>query len=127
MSAYSNARALRALVKASLQSILKSPSAIVFSVAFPLIFILVFGFLGDGKGFSINVAAAPDSDTANSLYTILQKNTAIKWKYYEDTAALNKALSEGDIAATISIQNNENNTPRYNEAGKSAENCSVYT
>ncbi len=37
-----------ALTKASLKAIFRSPSAVIFSFAFPLIFILVFGFLGGG-------------------------------------------------------------------------------
>ena len=45
---YSNLRATLAIAKASLISILRSPSAVVFSLAFPLIFILVFGLLEVG-------------------------------------------------------------------------------
>jgi len=104
MSTYSNYRAMQALVKASLQSIFKSPSAIVFSVAFPLIFILVFGFLGGGKGFSIKVAKAPGSDSTSALYTVLHHVPAFKWVSLPNDAAVQHALSEGDIAATIAVQ-----------------------
>jgi len=38
---YSQLRAMWAITKASLRSILRSPSAVVFSFAFPFIFILV--------------------------------------------------------------------------------------
>lgn len=103
MSKYSNARAMRALIKASLQAILKSPSAIVFTIAFPMIFILVFGFLGNGSGFHINVAAAPGSDTTSPLYNILQKVPVLKWSS-KDTATVNKMLKQGDIVATINIK-----------------------
>ena len=104
MSKYSNARAMRALIKASLQAIFKSPSAIVFSIAFPLIFILVFGFLGNGRSYSIKVAAAPGSDTANMVYGILHQIPVLKWTSGKDSAAIEKDLQEGDIAATISIK-----------------------
>lgn len=104
MSTYSNARAMRALIKASLQAIFKSPSAIVFSIAFPLIFILVFGFLGNGRGYSIKVAAAPGSDTANMVYGILHQIPVLKWETGKDSAAIMKELQEGDIAATINIR-----------------------
>ncbi len=102
MEKYSNMRAMRSLIKASLQSILKSPSAIVFTIAFPLIFILVFGFLGNGSGFHIRVAAAPGSDTSGGLYSILHKVDVLKW-VDGDTASINKMLKQGDIVATIDI------------------------
>lgn len=106
MAGYSNLWALRSLVKASLQSILKSPSAIVFSIAFPLIFIVVFGFLGGGKGFSLKVAVAPGSDTANSLYTSLRAVSAFRWVNYPGEKEISKAISEGDIVASIYIREN---------------------
>ncbi|MBN9482366.1 MAG: ABC transporter permease [Bacteroidetes bacterium 43-93] len=114
MPQYSNARAMRALIKASLQAIVKSPSAIVFSIAFPLIFILVFGFLGGGSGrFSISVAKAPGSDTANQLYMALQNVPVLKWKDV-DSASLSKSMQEGVIAATIAVTpNSDSSQPRY--------------
>ncbi len=102
MEKYSNARAMRALIKASLQSILKSPSAIFFTIGFPLIFILVFGFLSNGSSFHIHVAAAPGSDTTSGLYAILQKVDVLKW-VSGDSASINKMLKQGDIVATIDI------------------------
>lgn len=103
MTNYSNMRAMRALIKASLQAILKSPSAIIFTIAFPLIFILVFGFLGEGSGFSIKVAAAPGSDTTSQLYAVLHQVPVLKW-VNKDTAGISKMLKEGDLAATIDIR-----------------------
>ncbi len=94
---------MRSLIKASLQAILKSPSAIIFTIAFPLIFILVFGFLGGSGGFSIKVAAAPGSDTTSPLYSMLHLPPVLKW-VSKDTATINKMLKKGDIAATINIQ-----------------------
>jgi ABC-2 type transport system permease protein len=115
MATYSNARAMRSLIKASLQSIFRSPSSIIFSIAFPLIFILVFGFLGEGKGFSVKVSATPGSDTANHLYAILHTIPAIKWVEQKDSTSINKALSQGDIAATLDIRKQPDGvTPQYN-------------
>jgi ABC-2 type transport system permease protein len=54
---YSNTRATLAIAKASFRSILRSPSAVVFSLAFPLIFILVFANIGGG-GMSIDVGVS---------------------------------------------------------------------
>ena len=114
MPAYSNVRALRALITASLQSILRSPSAIVFGIAFPLIFILVFGFLGGSGGFSVRIANAPGTDTANPIYMGLKQIPAIKWNYYTDTATLNKDLNEGNITGTLLIRHQPAGvSPRY--------------
>ena len=113
MDKYSNARAMQALIKASLQGIMKSPSAIIFTIAFPLIFILVFGFLGNGSSFHIKVAAAPGSDTTSKLYTILHNVPVLKW-VNQDTAAINKMLKQGDIVATLDIQKQpEGSKPEY--------------
>ncbi|HXS37980.1 MAG TPA: ABC transporter permease [Flavipsychrobacter sp.] len=115
MTQYSNAKAMRALIKASLQAILRSPSAIVFSIAFPLVFILVFGFLGNGEGgFSVRVASAPGSDTSNRLYAIMHNVPVLKWTTKTDTAAINKDLTEGNIAAIINIKKQpEGVQPQY--------------
>lgn len=117
MSDYSNLRALRALIKASLQSITKSPSAVVFSIAFPLVFIVAFGFLGGGKGFSIKVAAAQGADTTNGLFLALKQVPALKWVPMKDEASRQKALRDGTIAAVIDITAQpEGVTPRYRVA-----------
>ncbi|MBS1774162.1 MAG: ABC transporter permease [Bacteroidetes bacterium] len=116
MKKYSNGMAMRALIRASLQAIFKSPSAIIFSIAFPLIFIVVFGFLGNSRsgGYSISVAAAPGSDTNSALYHILQNVPVLHWMDVKDTAAINKALKEGDITATVSITENPDSVkPTY--------------
>ena len=43
--AYSQSRAMLAIIKASFQAILANPSALVFSIAFPILFVLIFGAL----------------------------------------------------------------------------------
>ena len=45
---YSQFKAMFAITRASLKAVFRSPSAVIFSIAFPLIFILVFGFVGGG-------------------------------------------------------------------------------
>ena len=113
MANYSNVRAMRALIRASLQAILKSPSAIIFTIAFPLIFILVFGFIGNGSGFHITVADAPGADTTSRLYAILHQVPALKWSA-SDTGGVSKMLRQGDIVATIAIQQQPAGTsPEY--------------
>lgn len=114
MSNYSNLRSGRALVKASLQSILRSPTSVVFGFAFPLIFILVFGMLGGGKsGFYTRVSLASGSDTLNPIYQGLAAIEGVRWKVFPDTAEQGAALRKGSIAAVIDIQRNPAGTPAY--------------
>lgn len=91
------------MIKASLQAIIKSPSAVIFTIAFPLVFIMVFGLLKGGNNFSIKVAAAPGSDTTSPLYSMLHLPPVLKW-VSKDSAAINKMLKQGDITATIDIR-----------------------
>lgn len=115
---YSNFRAMLALVKASLQSTLKSPSAIVFTIAFPLVFILVFGFLGGGKQFQLSVVPAKGIDTTAELYTVLHNSPVLKWvDAGEETDE--ELLSNGEIVAIVDIQSNAD-TPKYTVSLKSA-------
>lgn len=105
---------MRAMIKASLQAIFRSPSAIIFTIAFPLIFILVFGTLGGGRGFSIQVADAPGADTTSRLYHVLHNVPVLKWSDSKDTAEVSKKLKEGDIVATLNIHENPIGTkPEY--------------
>ncbi len=107
MSNYSNFRSGRALVKASLQSILRSPTSVVFGLAFPLIFILVFGMLGGGRsGFYTRVSLAPGADTLNPVYQGLAAMEGIRWKDFSDTASQGDALRKGNIAAIVNIRRN---------------------
>lgn len=114
MASYSNLTAARALIKASLQSITKSPSAIVFGIAFPLVFILVFGFLSNTGPRTIAVALQQGSDTTNAFYQSLRKAPGIKMQTYSSAEALQKAMSEGDVAAEIGVlDKGATATPRY--------------
>lgn len=51
MTAYSQFRAFKALTLASFKSILKSPSSVIFTIAFPLVFIIAFGWIGNENAF----------------------------------------------------------------------------
>ncbi|TAE16720.1 MAG: ABC transporter permease [Bacteroidetes bacterium] len=108
---YSQPKAMLAITKASLRSILRSPSAIVFSIGFPLIFILVFGFLGGGKGgVNLTVGIKPGSDTVNPAYQMVRAIPGIKviteWnqKAAED-------LSKGRITALLAFSKSDQGVP----------------
>lgn len=109
---YSNTKATLALAKASFRSIMRSPSAVVFTLAFPLIFILVFGFLGNG-GVKVKLAVAPGSDIQNPIIKALQQMPVIKLVNDEDTTEIKEGLEKGNIDALINVKKNEAGTPAY--------------
>jgi ABC-2 type transport system permease protein len=125
MSGYSNFQALKALVKASLQSISKSPSAIVFSIAFPLIFILVFGFLGGNNGAKISVGITPQTDTESSFYQSLRAIPGMQLTQITDTLAAAKSLTEGTLAAIIQIRQQPQGRPPLYRVDMSASTISA--
>ncbi|MFC0515635.1 ABC transporter permease [Mucilaginibacter angelicae] len=102
---YSNTKATLAIARASFRSILRSPSAVVFTLAFPLIFIIVFANIGGG-GMSIDVGVAKGSDTSanNPVYTALKKNKIMHLINDQTTDEMNKNLAKGNIDAIIDLQ-----------------------
>jgi ABC-2 type transport system permease protein len=114
MKKYSQVRAMLAITRASLHAIFRSPSAVVFGFAFPFIFILVFGFMGNGGAFrSYKIAVDGSSDTTNELYKALENSRGIIIKNYPDQKALEKDLQSGKLAAVINIQKNVQKDPPY--------------
>jgi ABC-2 type transport system permease protein len=111
MASYSNFKASLSLIKASLQSIIKSPSAVVFSIAFPLVFILVFGFIGTGRGYSVPVALATGADTNNRVMRVLLHMPVLKWKTPKEGKTVEDLLSEGDVVATIAVREQPDSIP----------------
>jgi ABC-2 type transport system permease protein len=101
--AYSQSRALWAITKASYKAIFANPSAIIFSIVFPIIFILIFGAFGSGEFTRHKIALAPDCDTSNIVFDSLKNSAFIKISRYKDTAAMRKDLEKGDLAGIVSI------------------------
>jgi ABC-2 type transport system permease protein len=85
---------------------MRSPSSIVFSIFFPLIFILVFGFIGGSGGTIYKVVLAPNSDTTNALYGALKQNQYIRFVQPESEAALQSDLTKGRITGVMRITRN---------------------
>lgn len=111
---YSQLQAMFAVTKASLRSIFRSPSSVVFGFAFPFVFILVFGFIGNTGGMkSYSVAVTGTTDTTNALYQAFAGNPQIKLKRYADSSVLHDDLQKGKIAGIIDIQKNKSGEPPY--------------
>ena len=109
---YNHTKATLALAKASFRSITRSPSAVVFTLAFPLIFILVFGFLGGG-GIKVDLAIAPGSDLNNPVIKALEQTTVVKLIKDRDTKEIDKQLEKGTLAGVIEVRKNSVPQPAY--------------
>lgn len=99
---YSQFTAMMAITRGSLRSIFRSPSAVVFSIAFPMIFILVFGFIGGGGKLSVSIAFAENSDTLNPIYQSIKQLPGIK-VVNKKGDRLKEDLEKGRITAVINI------------------------
>ncbi|HUQ97448.1 MAG TPA: signal peptide peptidase SppA, partial [Chitinophagaceae bacterium] len=104
---YNQLRAMLAITKASFRAMLRSPSAIVFSIFFPLIFILVFGFLGGSGGPTYKIVLTKNSDTANALYQSLHQNKAVIFSPLTDSSAIESELIKGRLTGLLTIQKND--------------------
>lgn len=102
MVKYSQFLAMLAIAKASLKSIFRSPSAVIFSFLFPIIFILVFGFLSSTTPV-IRVAFEPDSNTGNPLYSKLLEKSNLKI-ISQPLLISKQELEKGHITAILQIK-----------------------
>ncbi|WP_158995570.1 ABC transporter permease [Mucilaginibacter sp. L196] len=109
---YSNFNATLAIAKASFRSILRSPSAVIFTLLFPLIFILVFGFIGGG-GITVDLGVAKGSDVNNPIYKALQGSGVIHLVTNETAEQMNKDLAKGHLDAILNITKNATSWPVY--------------
>lgn len=107
---YSNTKATLAIAKASFRSILRSPSAVVFTLAFPLIFIIVFANIGGG-GVTVDVGVAKTCDTLSPVYQALKNVKVVHLVKDQSTEEMNMNLSKGSIDAIINIQKNNTRPP----------------
>src|SRR6478735_398457 len=107
---YSQIRAMLSITRASLRAIFRSPSAIIFSFAFPLIFILVFGFIGSGGRVSVRVAFDKQSDTTSDMYRSIASMEGIKIVKISNEK-LRKALEKGRLHAIIKLRKNRAQQP----------------
>lgn len=103
-SDYSQSRALWAITRASYKAIFSNPSAIVFSILFPIIFIMIFGAFGSGGFTKHRIAIAPGSDTNNVVLDSLRYSPFVRIMTYADTMEMRQDLEKGDLAGIISIR-----------------------
>jgi ABC-2 type transport system permease protein len=88
-----------------------------------MIFILVFGFIGEGGGFSVNVALDKTSDTINPVYQAINNVPGIHFVDKPDSL-LHEDLEKGNLTAFITIKKNTGN-PAYLVKLKTSEAVKV--
>jgi ABC-2 type transport system permease protein len=117
MQKYSQIKAMLAITKGGVLSVFRSPSAVVFSFVFPFIFILVFGFIGDGGGVPVyKMVIDKNCDTANALFDSIKASNRIKIVYFKDEKELHSNLVKGRIAGILKISKTNIESPAYSYA-----------
>lgn len=108
-----------AITKASFRSIFRSPSAVVFSFAFPLVFIMVFGFISSGSRIAVRIAFEKGSDTSNPLYQAISTMEGIN---IISGSKITEDLEKGRISAILNIRKNTDAAlPPYTISIKTSE------
>lgn len=102
MEKYSQIKAMWAISRASFRSITRSPSAVVFTLLFPLIFILVFGFI-NGGGISLDAALDPESDLNNPVMEALIKTEGVHLIPGMSKSDIERQLEKGELDAMVGV------------------------
>ena len=108
---YDNLKASWAIARASLISMLRSPTAVVFSLLFPVIFIVVFGSMVDNASMRMKIAYAPQTDTNNVVYQTIAGIKMIQPEKAMTKEAMMDALKKGQITAIVDIRNDAAHQP----------------
>jgi ABC-2 type transport system permease protein len=103
---YSQSRAALAIARGSFLAMIKSPTSVVFSILFPIIFIIVFGSIGDPADLIIKVAIDPHADTSNLIYHSLVRIKIVQIENYKDTGEMETALKRGRLTAILNFRQN---------------------
>lgn len=100
---HSQLKAYKALMIASLKSILKSPSAIAFSIGFPLIFIFAFTFLDNHKTTTFNFGINSADTHQNKIYQQLQSSPHIRIEVENNDSIILKKLNNNKWTGYLQI------------------------
>lgn len=111
---YSQLRATLSITKGSLRSIVRNPSSVIFTLLFPLIFIIVFGFIGGGGSARFDIGFYSSSNNNNQLFHQLITVENFKIEQDKTDEELDKNLEKGEIDAIFKIvKNPEGTLPEY--------------
>ena len=108
-------KAAFAISKYSLLATVRSPTSIVFSLLFPIIFIVVFGSINVGKLPDQKLAIDRNCDTANRVYKAIKSIPGVIFSKSLSASAQQEALKKGQIAAALNIRpdNAAHQPPHY--------------
>lgn len=101
---FNEIKAVLILSKYSLLATLRSPTSVVFSLLFPIIFIVVFGSMIGDRAPVMKVAVGPGCDTVNLVYKAIGKIPAITLRKGMSAAEQNEALRKGQLTAVLTIK-----------------------
>jgi len=112
---YSQLRASIAIAKASLLAMLRSPTSVVFSLLFPIIFIVVFGAMVNNNSYGIKIGIDQSADTSNLLFKSIARTGILQLVSYSSDPDMVDDLSKGRIAAIVRIlpDSNVQSKPQY--------------
>ncbi len=94
-------RALAALSKYPLIAMTRNVSTVAFGFVFPLVFIAVFGLIGDG-GSTLRIGITPN-DTASALFSALSQVPGLDY-VQDDAGDLERRLRLGKLDAVMDIE-----------------------
>lgn len=97
---YNQWTAMKAIAFASFRSITRNPSAIIFSLAFPLVFIVAFGFI-NGNSIRMDVGITPGSDTTGLIYRTFNQVPNVDHETTLSEKELEDRLSKGRLDAIL--------------------------
>ncbi len=102
---YSHLRALKTYVKASLTALSRNLSTMIFGFLFPIIFIVIFGLMGD-RSVSMDVGVTSNSDRHNELIERLERLSSVRLIRDQDDRMLVDKLKKGELEAIVEIRKN---------------------
>lgn len=106
---YSQLTAMLAIARASFVAMTKNPSAVIFSLLFPLIFIIVFGFI-KGSSIKLHVGVHPGCDTTSEIFTAISQMPNVEIESERNLKKMQEALHKGRIDAILNIHYSADNT-----------------
>src|ERR1700735_3093006 len=101
-------KAVITIARYSLLATLRSPTSIVFSLLFPVIFIIVFGSIVPNKAPIMKLAVATGSDTSDVVYNAIKKIPAVSLQGGLSSAEQAEDLKKGRIVAILNITADKN-------------------
>jgi len=83
---------------------LRSPSAVIFGLLFPLVFIVVFGFINPSN-VKFDVTLDHRSDTTGVLFSALKNNSSLRFRAIDSYEEQCQRLQKGRVDAILLVNN----------------------